>query len=114
MSDNKHAHTILVAFTCFGVDRKDVQAELMNLLPSPDDNPVLDSWYVAQDDRIDGSDNDSAVYVRYDPNKANTDRLGLLLSAVDKVIDWCNGQDEDCLPDWVEELVSSHKQVDPR
>lgn len=66
------AHTILVAFVVHGKDRAEAQRELMLRLPDPVDDiyspvvkphEVIDSWWIAEDDRIDGSDNDSAVFV---------------------------------------------------
>lgn len=66
------AHTILIAFVVHGTDRADAQRELMLRLPDPvsdkywpsvGPHEVIDSWWIAEDDRIDGSDNDSAVFV---------------------------------------------------
>jgi len=58
-------HTILVAFTVYAANREDAQRRLMRLLPRPSRDGIgtLDSWWIAEDDRIDGSDNDSAVFV---------------------------------------------------
>lgn len=62
-------HIILVAFTVEAADRAEAHDTLRRML-----NPVLDSqiestsvateWWVAEDDRTDGSDRDSAVFVR--------------------------------------------------
>ena len=38
------------------------QATLMRQLPKPGSNDI-DSWWIAEDERDDGSDNDSAVFV---------------------------------------------------
>lgn len=38
------------------------QKELMDLLPRPDGDPLV-SWWIAEDERYDGSDCDSAVFV---------------------------------------------------
>jgi len=59
------AHTILVAFTVHAPTMEQAQARLMRQLPSPDHPGVdgIDSWWIAEDERYDGSDNDSAVFV---------------------------------------------------
>lgn len=60
-------HTVLVAFVVEGDTMADAQAALMPMLPRPQDlAPTLDSWWVAEDVRYDGSDNDSAVFVPRD------------------------------------------------
>jgi hypothetical protein len=58
-------HIILVAFEVYAESRVGAQADLLARL-----QPVLasnggpaESWWEAGDDRIDGSDNDSAVFV---------------------------------------------------
>lgn len=55
-------HTILVAFTVYAPDWTAAQATLMRQLPKPGSNDI-DSWWIAEDERDDGSDNDSAVFV---------------------------------------------------
>jgi len=62
-------HTILVAFTVYAPTREDAQHRLMRLLPQPSRDGIgtLDCWWIAEDDRIDGSDNDSAMFVPYAP-----------------------------------------------
>lgn len=63
------AHTILVAFCVTGCESAEqAQLELMRRLPAPEWAPpgcsaVIDCWWIAKDDRHDGSDNDSAVFV---------------------------------------------------
>ena len=61
------ANTILVAFCVMAEDRAEAQRLLMNRLPDPeaDCHTVIDGWWIAEEDRIDGSDNDSAVFVPY-------------------------------------------------
>lgn len=54
-------HVILVAFTVEGSTREAAERTLTGVLPGPFD--VVSSWWVADDDRHDGSDNDSAVFV---------------------------------------------------
>ena len=55
-------HTILVAFTVYAPDWTAAQATLMRQLPKPGVDSI-GSWWIAEDERIDGSDNDSAVFV---------------------------------------------------
>lgn len=59
------AHTILVAFTVHAPTMEQAQARLMDRLPNPeaDGHAVIDSWWIAEDERYDGSDNGSAVFV---------------------------------------------------
>jgi hypothetical protein len=59
------AHTILVAFAVNGTTREEAEQTLMGRLPNPesDCHETIDCWWIAEDDRIDGSDNDSAVFV---------------------------------------------------
>lgn len=59
------AWTVLVAFCVYGTDFADAQRRLMARLPDPeiDGHASLDCWWIADDDRVDGSDNDSAVFV---------------------------------------------------
>ena len=61
---------ILVAFDVDSLSRDGAHLALQRMLPKPgtdemvgDERVVLDSWWVAEDDRKDGSDNDSAVFV---------------------------------------------------
>jgi hypothetical protein len=60
-------HTILVAFCVQGTSFHDAQRRLMGRLPDPaaDGHKTIDSWWIAEDDRVDGSDNESAVFVSY-------------------------------------------------
>ncbi len=63
-------HVILLAVVVAAPTRKDAE-EYLHTRPSlaPDGwsgaetTPVIDSWWVAEDERYDGSDNDSAVFV---------------------------------------------------
>lgn len=60
------AHTILVAFCVTGCDSmEEAQRQLMRQLPSPDHPGVdgIECWWIAEDERHDGSDCDSAVFV---------------------------------------------------
>lgn len=62
-------HIILVAFDVAASDRETAERVLTDLLfgvreDKPTGNrPYVDSWWVAEDDRHDGSDNHSAVFV---------------------------------------------------
>lgn len=60
---NEPEHVILVAFQVKAVDRAEAQNLLMEQLPRPSMNDI-ECWWVAEDDRIDGSDCDSAVFVK--------------------------------------------------
>lgn len=55
-------HVILVAFSVPATSRRAAQKTLVRALPRTDEGHI-DSWWIAEDDRIDGSDNDSAVFV---------------------------------------------------
>ena len=56
-------HTILVAFTVEGLTREDAMRSLKIELPEPDRYVThVSSWWIAEDDRTDGSDTDSAVF----------------------------------------------------
>lgn len=58
---------LLVAFDVSGQNKRDVHQWLHEQMPMPGYDPktsvVLDSWWVANDERFDGSDCDSAVFV---------------------------------------------------
>lgn len=78
-------HTFLVAFqveTPNGdVTRMGAERDLLRSLPRPgvglsaDHSAHLECWWVAEDDREDGSDNDSAVYVHPGNQQAAYDLL---------------------------------------
>lgn len=55
-------HTILVAFTVEGESKADAEGTLLYRLSNLNRNMVTSFW-VAEDDRIDRSDCDSAVFV---------------------------------------------------
>lgn len=55
-------HTILVAVTVYAPTWEAAQAKLMLNMPKPGVDGI-DSWWIAEDERYDGSDNDSAVFV---------------------------------------------------
>ena len=56
-------HVVLVAFEVEGTDVKDAQTNLMAALPRPWYTRGIECWWIAEDERYDGSDNDSAVFV---------------------------------------------------
>lgn len=59
-------HTILVALTVEAESRTEAQLAVMAAMPDPNlieaRGHKITSWWVAEDDRMDGSDNDSAVF----------------------------------------------------
>lgn len=55
-------HIILVAFTVNGESMKDAQGVLMDSLTNID-HPSVQEWWVAEDERYDGSDNSSAIFI---------------------------------------------------
>ena len=60
---------LLVAFDVTGNSLAQTQTALVNLLPKVSDLPEsddfgMDSWWIANDERIDRSDCDSAVFVK--------------------------------------------------
>lgn len=60
-------HTILAAFEVYGRDAEDAQQRLLDGLDDvlDDDTTDMSAYWIAQDNRIDGSDCDSAVFVPY-------------------------------------------------
>ena len=56
----KHEHVILVAVTVEATSRREAHEAVMAAMPTPGQG--VQSWWVAEDDRLDGSDNDSAVF----------------------------------------------------
>lgn len=57
-------HVILVAFTVRGDSIETAHHALTTRLPRPyDDGSPIQEWWVAEDQRFDGSDNDAAVFV---------------------------------------------------
>ena len=70
MSGMPDEHVFLVAFHMRGRGRDECQGQLIRSLrhgvplgPGPfKQREVVEEWWVAEDDRLDGSDNDSAVF----------------------------------------------------
>lgn len=65
-----HDHVILVAFDVLAETRHKAQVLLMERMTGvrgpfhlTANHPLVDSWWIAEDDRADGSDSDSAVFV---------------------------------------------------
>jgi hypothetical protein len=54
-------HVFLVAVTVEAEDRETAERHLHTVLPTPGEE--VESWWIAEDDRRDRSDNDSAVFV---------------------------------------------------
>ena len=67
-------HVIVVGFEVAGNSRQQSQATLLRLLGEPDGLDMIGYW-IAEDDRIDGTDNDSAVFVPKGEQQATTDLL---------------------------------------
>lgn len=55
-------HTILVAVVVQGTDRESAERHLHDLLPRPGEDNDIDCWWIAEDERYDRSDCDSAVF----------------------------------------------------
>jgi hypothetical protein len=66
MSSQTEPYVILVAFVVDGHNEEDAHKALMQHLPktyySDDDSPISEYW-VAEDNRYDNSDNNSAVFI---------------------------------------------------
>lgn len=61
---NYPEHTIIVAITVEAESHKDAQERIMRSLPKPSDNTEgITAWWIAEDERFDGSDNDSAIFI---------------------------------------------------
>ena len=85
MNEHTPEHTILVAFTVEAFDRTQAQGLLYGALPEITATSPVTSWWVAEDDRTDGSDNDSAVFVPYG-TKAKGEELVRPLHEEDGVV----------------------------
>jgi len=71
---------VLVAMTVTARHRMEAHSKIQKLLPDPDVTE-LESWWIAEDMRWDGSDNDSAVFVNVgDQKKASHVLYGLGLT----------------------------------
>jgi hypothetical protein len=59
------AHTVLVAFVVNAENEEHAQRLLMDRLPNPesDCHEVIDCWWIAMKNRIDGSDAPSADFI---------------------------------------------------
>lgn len=56
-------HIIIVAYDVYGDTRAEAMDTLMAVLPKHEDHPSIDSWWIAEDDRRDRSDNDAAIFI---------------------------------------------------
>lgn len=69
-------NVILVAFTVLGEDMEEAQGRLMTnlrpLLQSQNPNSPIIEWWIAEDERYDGSDLQSAVFVQGEPGQPGT------------------------------------------
>lgn len=57
-------HTLLVGVSMHGATREQAMERLMLLLPTPTVDSGVEDWWLADDDRVDGSDRDSAVFCK--------------------------------------------------
>lgn len=74
-------HVILVAFNVEGDTMKEAQERLMDVLPRVkhyDMDSHLEEWWIAEDERYDRSDSESAVFV---PEGLSKDHARHLLDA---------------------------------
>lgn len=55
-------YTFHVAFNVIAPSRQEAEIALAGVLPTPNATTPT-CWWIAEDDRLDGSDNDSAVFV---------------------------------------------------
>lgn len=64
--DGGREETFLVAVTVTNADtRRDAELDLHEALKTIIHTRGITEWWIAEDDRLDGSDNDSAVFVPY-------------------------------------------------
>lgn len=68
-------HIILVGFNVLAPDWHEAQRRLSAVLPKPDAQGPVECWWIAEDDRIGNSDNNSAVFVPMGEQQATTDLL---------------------------------------
>ena len=64
------SHVIRVAFEVEAESWESAQRILMSYLPRPHSSRIespIECWWIAEDERYDGSDNDSVVFVPYNP-----------------------------------------------
>ena len=64
-SEEEDEHVILVAVGVRGRTREAAERALHQVMPRPSSGPhaLVECWWIAEDDRHDGSDNDSAIFV---------------------------------------------------
>lgn len=70
------AHAILVAFTVHADDMEQAQKQLMSQLPNCKDNPGvagIDSWYIAMDERHDGTTPADGWSAKFQPPSYSSD-----------------------------------------
>jgi len=98
-------HVILTAFDVKGADRpaahRALQERLVPLLESQDPTSPIESWWVAEDDRLDGSDNDSATFCEL----GSQARAHELLVAVGLAQAPQSGPELDAVEDWFVETI---------
>lgn len=64
-NDNQSEFITMAAFSVYGNSQEDSQAKLIESLKLLNQMPHVDCWWIAEDERQDRSDNNSAVFVPY-------------------------------------------------
>lgn len=101
--DCQDEYVILTAFSIHGEDSASAEMALQQRLPKIErDGPIL-SWWIAEDERRDGSDNDSAVFVPKGSQKHARVLLSMLRPVVDRCL--CEEHSQDAGAGYVEHLL---------
>lgn len=79
-------HVIMVAFEVEGTDWEDAQRNLMAALPRPWYTRGIECWWIAEDERYDGSDNDSAVFVPIGTQEPTNKLINYMKESADQAI----------------------------
>lgn len=79
-------HVIMVAFEVEGTDWKNAQTNLMATLPTPWHSRFIECWWIAEDERYDGSDNDSAVFVPIGTQEPTNKLINYMKESADQAI----------------------------
>ncbi len=79
-------HVIMVAFEVEGTDWEDAQRNLMAALPRPWYTRGIECWWIAEDVRYDGSDNDSAVFVPVGMQAATTNLINYMKESAEQAV----------------------------
>lgn len=79
-------HVILVAFEVEGTDWHDAQMNLIDTLPKPSATHSVECWWIAEDERYDGSDCDSAVFVPMGMQKPTTKLIDYMRESAQQAV----------------------------